>query len=103
MFILRREQFNEAKVCLDCPVISCLSLILLLTMVVLPFHLQALASPSFEVFPSVNTKQVMLSFRVKDDAGSDLSKASVFLKYQSHKYLPDEPIFTFAGKMILCA
>ncbi|XP_034232958.1 uncharacterized protein LOC117640535 isoform X2 [Thrips palmi] len=70
LYVWRREQFNEAK---------------------------ELVTPSFGIFPSINTTRVMLAFHVNDSVGSDLSKAYVHLTYKSHKYLPEEPVFRFKG------
>lgn len=70
LFVLRREQFKDAM---------------------------SLVSPSLTIHPSANTLLVTLWFRIHDYASSDLCKVYVRLNYKAHKYLPEEPLFTFTG------
>lgn len=70
LFILRQEQFKEAK---------------------------SLHSHSIEIYPSGNTLEVSLTIRVNDCAGSDLCSVNVKLNYNSDMYLPRNVLFMFKG------
>jgi len=97
-FFVRREEFNEAKVCClrifnHCPCFTCLTWL---------FFIQSLASSSLEINPSMSTTVVNLTLNLDDSIGSYLGKVRIALWYESYDCRPSAFTYDFSGKITDC-